>query len=146
MLGCLCSPVLSIFPKRTTATLGTFTLPGTQASKPGQSSCKPWVLPSSLPQQVQSHHSSKHVGGTLTLWARMLSRFSRIWLWDPVDCSSQGSSVHGILQARILEWVATSYSRGASWPRDWTRVSCISCTGRWILCHWATWEAQFFVE
>ena len=39
----------------------------------------------------------------------------------PVDCSPPGSSVHGILQARILEWVAISFSRGSSWPRDWTR-------------------------
>ena len=47
-------------------------------------------------------------------------------LCDPVDCSPPGSSVHGILQARILEWVAISYSRGSSQPRDWTQVSCIA--------------------
>ena len=45
-------------------------------------------------------------------------------LCDPTDCSPQGSSVHGILQARILEWVACSFSRGSSRPRDRTRVSC----------------------
>ena len=39
-------------------------------------------------------------------------------LWDPIDCSPPGSSVHGILQARILEWVAVSFSRGSSPPRD----------------------------
>ena len=50
-----------------------------------------------------------------------------------------GSSVHGIFQARILEWVAISYSRESSRPRDRTRVSCISCNGRWILYHCATW-------
>ena len=44
-------------------------------------------------------------------------------LCDPVDCSPPGSSVHGILQARILEWVAIPFSRGSSWPRDWTRLS-----------------------
>ena len=49
-----------------------------------------------------------------------------------------GSSVHGISQARILEWVAISFSRGSSWPSDRTRVSCI---GRQILYHWATREA-----
>ena len=38
-------------------------------------------------------------------------------------------------------WSAISYSRGYSWPRDWTYVSCMSCTGRWILYHCATWEA-----
>ena len=45
---------------------------------------------------------------------------------DPMDCSPPGSSVHGILQARILEWVAISFSRWSSWPRDWTQVSCIA--------------------
>ena len=45
----------------------------------------------------------------------------------PVDCSPPGSSVHGILQARIVECVATSSSRGSSRPRDQTLVSCVSC-------------------
>ena len=44
-------------------------------------------------------------------------------LGDPMDCSPQVSSVHGILQARMLEWIAFSFSRGSSWPRDWTHVS-----------------------
>ena len=48
-------------------------------------------------------------------------------LWDSVDCSPPGSSAHGILQARMLEWVAMPSSRASSWPRDWTRVSCGSC-------------------
>ena len=48
-------------------------------------------------------------------------------LCDPVDCSPPGSSVYGIFQARILEWVTISYSRGSSWPRDWIHVSCVSC-------------------
>ena len=47
-------------------------------------------------------------------------------LCDPVDCSPPGSCAHGILQARILEWVAIFFSRGSSWPRDWTHVSCIA--------------------
>ena len=46
---------------------------------------------------------------------------------DPVDCSPPGSSVHGILQARILEWIAISSSRGSSWDRTW--VSWVSCIG-----------------
>ena len=45
----------------------------------------------------------------------------------------------GISQARILEWVAISFSRGSSWPRNW---ACVSCVGRWILYHWATREAH----
>ena len=54
-----------------------------------------------------------------------------------VDYSQPGSSVHGILQARILEWVAIPFPRGSCWPRDQTHVSCI---GRWSLYHWATRE------
>ena len=50
-------------------------------------------------------------------------------LCDPMDCSPPGSSVHGILQARILEWVAIPFSRVSPRPRDWTRVSC---TFRWV--------------
>ena len=46
-------------------------------------------------------------------------------LCDPMDCSPPGSSIHGISQARILEWVAISYSRGSSRPRDQTHISCI---------------------
>ena len=62
-------------------------------------------------------------------------------LCDPMDCSLPGSSVHGILQARILEWVTISSSRGSSQPRDQTLVTCGSCVGRRILYHCATWEA-----
>ena len=47
-------------------------------------------------------------------------------LCNPMDCSLPGSSVHGIFQARILEWVAISFSRGSSQPRDQTPVSCIA--------------------
>ena len=52
-----------------------------------------------------------------------------------VDCSLPGSSVHGILQARILEWVAMPSSRGSSQPRDQARVSCISYIDRQVLYH-----------
>ena len=54
---------------------------------------------------------------------------------DPTDCSPPGFSAHGIFQARRLEWVAISYSMESSWPRDETRISCISCIGRQILYH-----------
>ena len=54
-------------------------------------------------------------------------------LCDPVDCSPSGSSIHGILQARILEWVAISFSNGSSRPRDQTQVSRIAgrCFNLW---------------
>ena len=54
-------------------------------------------------------------------------------LCDPMDWSLPGSSVHGIFQTRRLEWAAISYSRGSSQARDWTRISCVSRIGRWIL-------------
>ena len=60
-------------------------------------------------------------------------------LCDPMDYSPPGSSVHGSLQARILECIAISFSRGSSWPRDLTQVSCIA--GRHFSI-WATREAQ----
>ena len=45
---------------------------------------------------------------------------SRIWLCDPIDCRPPGSSVHGVSQARMLEWVTVSFSRGSSWSRNQT--------------------------
>ena len=61
-------------------------------------------------------------------------------LCDAMDCSLPGSSVHGILLARILEWVSIPSSRGSSWPRDLTLVSYVSWIGSQILYHWArTW-------
>ena len=48
---------------------------------------------------------------------------SCVRLCNPLDCSLPGSSIHGIFQARVLEWVAISFSRGSSRPRDWTQVS-----------------------
>ena len=70
---------------------------------------------------------------TSTTWQTLI--YVRKWKWSrsvmsdsllPVDCSPSSSSVHGILQARILEWVAVSFSRGSSWPRDRTQVSHIA--------------------
>ena len=62
---------------------------------------------------------------------------SRVQLFcNPMDCSPPGSSVHGISRTRILEWVAISFPRGSSQPRDWT---CVSCNGKQILYHWATY-------
>ena len=57
-------------------------------------------------------------------------------LCNHMGCSPPGSSVHGILQARIRKWVAMPSSRASSLPRDWTHVSCISCIGRQVLYHW----------
>ena len=65
---------------------------------------------------------------------------SHVWLFcDPTDWSPPGFSVHRIFQAKIVEWVAVSYSRASSRPRDWT---CVSCVGREILYHWAHSESE----
>ena len=55
-------------------------------------------------------------------WKWSSSVVSSYSIWDPMVCSLLGSSVHGTLQAGILEWVANSFSRGSSWPKDQTRV------------------------
>ena len=62
----------------------------------------------------------------------------------PIAYSPPGSSVHGIFQARILEWVAISSSRRSSWPRDQTCVSCISFIGRRFFTNCTTWEAPIY--
>ena len=63
---------------------------------------------------------------------------SCLTLWDPMDCSPPGSSVHRILQARILEWVALLSFRVSSWYRDWTCISYASCCCWWqvLKCVW----------
>ena len=58
-------------------------------------------------------------------------------LCDPMDCSLPGSSVHGILQSRILEWVTISSSRGSSWLEDGVPVSCVSCVAGKFFASWA---------
>ena len=65
--------------------------------------------------------SSCGEGGLLLLWCKGFSLFC-----DPMDCSPPGSSVHGILHTRILEWVAIAFSRGSSQHMDQTQVSCIA--------------------
>ena len=74
-------------------------------------------------------------------WKRKKSEATQscLTLCDPMDCSLPGSSVHGIFNARVLEWVAIYFSRGSSRPRDWIPVSCIA--GRRFIV-WATREAK----
>ena len=66
--------------------------------------------------------------------------FSRVVVSDSIDCSPPGSSVHGILQARIVEWVAIPFSRESYWPRDWTQVFCIAGG---FFTSWATRKTLF---
>ena len=78
-----------------------------------------------------------HDWATELNWMRTWSTFC-----NPMDCSPPGSSIHGIFQARILEWVIIFFSRGSFRPRDWIHVSYISWTGRRILYHCITWEVH----
>ena len=84
-----------------------------------------------------------------SLWTRVLrfpicvySSLHCIGLCNSMDCNPPGSSVHGLLQTRILEWVAILFSKGSSWPRDWTWVSCIASS---FFTVWATREARDFL-
>ena len=64
------------------------------------------------------------------------SLLSCLTVCNPMDYSPSGSSVHGILQARIVKWVAISSSRGSSRPSDCNHISYVSCIGRWVLYHY----------
>ena len=74
----------------------------------------------------------------LKKWSEVKVTQSCLTLCNPMDYT-----VHGILQARILEWVAVPFSRGSSQPRDWTQVFCIAGG---FFTSWATREAQLFEE
>ena len=116
-----------------------------------------YCLPSSLIKPLWLHwttqilHNSLSISRALTPSAKSLFirhadarsiTESCPTLCDTMDCSPPGSSVHGLSQARILEWVAISSSSGSFPPRVPT---CVSYTDRQILHHWATWEAPPFV-
>ena len=96
-----------------------------------------WIL---LPSEVSpAHLTSHHLRPALCV---LVSQFC-LTLCDPLNCSPPGSSLHGILQARVLEWVAISFYRGSSWPRDWTQVSYIA--GRFFTL-WATRKAVSWLK
>jgi len=87
-------------------------------------------------QENEPQCASTHQTSACTMFACVAEY--HVWLFcDPMDCSLPCSPVHGISQARILEWVAIDFSRGSSQPRDWTHISCL---GRQILYPWATRE------
>ena len=89
---------------------------------------------SSIIYLKQKSNTNSQTLKNIILYYRFVLSCIRVFC-DPTDCNSPGSSVCGILQARILESVAISSSRGSSQPKDQTYISCISCTGRWILYH-----------
>ena len=96
--------------------------------------CPLLLLPSIFPRiSVFSNETAPHMD---ILCAK--SPQSCPTLCGPMDCSPPGSSVHGILQGRLLEWVAMPSARGSSWPRDRTHISLYlkTCIGRRVLYHW----------
>ena len=92
-----------------------------------------------LSPTVLSNLISKLKSIRLQLYVCVLSC---VWLCSPVDWSPPGSSVLGISQARILDWVVISFSRGSSWTKDQIHISHISWIGRQVLYYYNTWEAQ----
>ena len=72
----------------------------------------------------------------------LFSSLTQAAFWDPMDRSPPGSSVHGILQARILEWVAISFSRGSSLTREQTRVHALQTIGQLYLSLEISWTIQ----
>ena len=113
-------------------------------------------LPASTPD-ILEHRQAMHIPPALhpNFWSTqpikvmLTKKIHNVCFWlvtkscltlcNPMDCSLPGSSVHEILQARILKWVAMPSFRGSSRPRYWTHVSCI---GRQSLYHWAMRKAQ----
>ena len=80
------------------------------------------------PKQKDVYSLSRLNHGGARLWDTSCCLVAQLCLplWNPMGCSPQGSSVHGISQTTILEWVAISFSRGSSWPRDQTQISSIA--------------------
>ena len=93
----------------------------TQGSNSGLLQCR--QIPYHLSHQVKADNTTLMLGACVCSIAESCPT-----LCDPMDCGPPGSSVHGIFQ----KWVAISSSRGSSWLRDQTLISCLSCVGRQV--------------
>ena len=120
-----------------------------------------WVFPAYIYSTVVSFWA---VSSLSWLHHIYMSRVSSLWnhrrvyvdacmhaqscptFFDPMNCNPAGSSVHGIFQTGILKWVAISFSRESSWPREEPTSPASLCISRWVLYHWAPREAWVFVE
>ena len=108
------------------------------------------LIPLCFFSPLQNFHSDKDLplsslprvleGKVFPLWTSEVAQSCPTFC-DPMNCSLPGSSIHGIFQARILEWVTISFSRGSSWPRDWTQVFHIAgrCFTIWAI--YFPWES-----
>ena len=98
----------------------------------GLACCSPWGCKES--DKIEWLNWAECICTQFTWWC-MCAKSLQLCptLSNPMDCSPSGSSVHGILQTRILEWVAMPSSIGSSQHRDQTQISYVSCFGRWIL-------------
>ena len=101
--------------------------------KPGIEPRSPVLQADTLPSEPPGKSCLVKVKVKSLSYVRLFAR-----PWTVAYQALRSLSVHGIFQARVLEWVAISFSRGSSQPSDQTRVSCIV---RWVLYHQAIWEA-----
>ena len=92
-----------------------------------------WDMANILNKTISSPFAS--VCALMCLYMCVLAAQSCLTLCNPTDCNLPGSCVRGILQARILGWVAIFFSRRSPWPKGWTQVSCVA--GRFFTL-WAT--------
>ena len=118
-------------------------IPGKSECNPFQSSCLEnpmdregwWAAVHGFAKgQTRLKHLSMCTHTHTHLFIVAVKSLSHVQLfYNPMDCSLPGSSVHGVSQARVLEWAAISFARGSSWPQDRT----VSCIGKQILHPWA---------
>ena len=105
----------------------------------------PGIEPAS-PALAGTFFTTEPPGKPSPLPCAVLSCFSCVWLFAmPWTVTHQDPRSMGILQAIIREWVAMPSSRGFFQPQDWTCISYLSCIGRRILYHWATWETLYLI-
>ena len=118
----------------------------------GRDYCFSIVYSSLLCHRLMDHKRVSLFLGSLFLFLQSINMFlcqcmhaqslqSCLTLWDPMDCNLPCSSVHGILQSKMLEWIAMPSSRGSSWHRNQTCGCCISFIAGGFFTHWATWES-----
>ena len=93
-------------------------------------SWSPTVYPQHIPQSDLLTNKSRHITPQFKALHAYVCAQSCPILCHPMNCSLTGSSVHGVFQARIMQWVAIFFSRRSSQSRDQTHVSCVSCIGR----------------